>query len=109
MAQVAQSADEVFIVGHEMWAYAVDELIKLWYNQDHIHHSASSRLVGERLLENIQQREKRSLILFKWSQNTIFTEEAVKVLLKHDQDPKQLLCRQDAWWMQTKEEFFKSV
>lgn len=109
MAQVAQSADEVYLVGPEMSQYGTDELIKLWYNQDHIHSSLSSRVLWEQLVENIKQREKRSLVLFKWSQNTIFTEESIKPLLKKGQDHKKTLCRQDSDWMQTKVQFFNSL
>jgi UDP-N-acetylmuramyl pentapeptide synthase len=65
MAQAAQSADEVYLIGPQMSKYGADELIKLGYNQQHIHAYLSSLVAGEALLLNINQREKRSLILFK--------------------------------------------
>jgi catabolite regulation protein CreA len=79
-----------------MTQYARDELIKLGYNSQHIHTSLSSRQIGTVLLENIKHREKRAVVVFKGSQNTIFTEEAIKSLLKNNQDANPLLCRQDA-------------
>ena len=106
MAQVAQSADSIFLVGPEMEQYGVDELTKLGYNQDNIIHSRSSREIWQMLYQHIQTREKRSLILFKWSQNTIFIEESIKPLLKQWAESKELLCRQDASWIKSKEKFF---
>jgi UDP-N-acetylmuramoyl-tripeptide--D-alanyl-D-alanine ligase len=46
-----------------------------------------------------------ALILVKGSQNGIFTEEAIKVLLRRPED-MQLLVRQSPAWMAHKEEFF---
>lgn len=46
-----------------------------------------------------------ALILVKGSQNGIFTEEAIKVLLRHPED-NRLLVRQSPAWMAHKEEFF---
>ncbi|MBI5045204.1 MAG: hypothetical protein HZC02_04720 [Candidatus Levybacteria bacterium] len=42
-----------------------------------------------------------SIVLAKGSQNTIFLEEAVKVILKNKEDQKKL-CRQDDFWMKIK-------
>jgi len=45
--------------------------------------------------------KKSDLILIKGSQNTIFLEEAVKVLLRDKKDISQL-CRQSEYWMRIK-------
>lgn len=45
------------------------------------------------------------LVLAKGSQNSIFIEEAVKILLRHPED-NRLLVRQSPAWMAHKEEFF---
>lgn len=45
------------------------------------------------------------LVLAKGSQNGIFVEEAVKILLRHPED-NRLLVRQSPAWMAHKEEFF---
>jgi len=44
---------------------------------------------------------KNAIVLVKGSQNTIFLEEAVKLILKNKSDEK-LLCRQDDYWMKIK-------
>lgn len=49
-----------------------------------------------------------ALVLVKGSQNGIFTEEAVKVLLRRPEDNK-LLVRQSPAWMAHKEEFFTQL
>lgn len=51
------------------------------------------------------QLHPNGLILAKGSQNGIFVEEAVKILLKHPED-NRLLVRQSPAWMAHKEEFF---
>lgn len=53
---------------------------------------------GEFMKENLQ---KDSIVLAKGSQNTIFLEEAVKMILKNKEDQKKL-CRQDDFWMKIK-------
>jgi hypothetical protein len=45
------------------------------------------------------------LVLFKWSQNTVYLEEAVKLVLQNNSD-REFLGRQEEWWMKRKEEFF---
>lgn len=109
MAHVAQSADEVFLVWPEMERFATDELIKLWYNSNHVHSSLSSREIGKQVLENLKSREKRAVVLFKWSQSTIYIEEAIKPLLKNNQKPEKLLARQDKRRTSIKDDFYKSL
>jgi len=47
------------------------------------------------------------LLVIKGSQNTIFLEEAVKILLE-DQEDVVNLVRQSDWWMKKKFKFFSS-
>jgi UDP-N-acetylmuramoyl-tripeptide--D-alanyl-D-alanine ligase len=47
---------------------------------------------------------KKSTILVKGSQNTIYLEEFVKKILKNKLD-KKLLCRQSPYWQKTKQDF----
>lgn len=51
------------------------------------------------------QLHPNTLVLAKGSQNGIFVEEAVKILLKHPED-NRLLVRQSPAWMAHKEAFF---
>ncbi len=53
---------------------------------------------GEFIKENMP---KDAIILAKGSQNTIFLEEAVKLLLKNKKE-SNLLCRQEEFWLKTK-------
>ncbi len=50
----------------------------------------------------------KAIIFVKGSQNTIYTEEAVKVLLADAADVAKL-GRQEDWRMEKKERFFESV
>lgn len=55
-----------------------------------------------------QRMQKDAVILAKGSQNGVFTEEAVKVLLK-DSSQDELLVRQSPHWMSQKQKFFDSL
>jgi hypothetical protein len=46
------------------------------------------------------------IVVCKWSQNTIFLEEAVKHFLLNPED-KQELTRQSDRWLNTKKKYFK--
>jgi UDP-N-acetylmuramoyl-tripeptide--D-alanyl-D-alanine ligase len=48
------------------------------------------------------------MIYVKGSQNTIFLEEAIEMLLLHPADTARL-CRQTPEWKRKKEEFFRSL
>ena len=66
----------------------------------------SSREAGKSLAEEIVSHpDKKYFILVKWSQNTIFSEEAVKELLNNPEDVLKL-TRQGNDWMRKKEKFF---
>lgn len=97
-------ADFIFTVWPEMKAYVVSELLKnnfKWLLKDF----TSSREAGKELKTYLESIGNKSVVLLKWSQNTIFTEEALKELLEDEADKKQLV-RQSDFWMRKKEEFF---
>jgi len=50
--------------------------------------------------------EPNAAVLLKGSQNTIFAEEAIKILL-HNTDDEQLLVRQSPYWLKIKAEQFQ--
>lgn len=58
----------------------------------------TSKRAGEFLKDNLPEK---SILLAKGSQNTLFLEEAVKMLLVDKKDTKNL-CRQDKFWMKMK-------
>lgn len=57
--------------------------------------------------EYVEEKAKKgAVILFKGSQNGVYAEEALKVMLKNPEDSKKLV-RQDKFWMKKKHECFK--
>ena len=65
----------------------------------------SARKAGQAVKEYLSSTDKKYIILVKGSQNTIFSEEAVKEILAHSDDMKQLV-RQDQSWIKKKKKFF---
>ncbi len=68
------------------------------------HWYETSKRAAEKLLENLPDK---SIILVKGSQNKIYLEEAVKLLLADPKDIKRL-CRQSSYWMRVKSEYFNN-
>lgn len=62
---------------------------------------------GKSLKKYLENSEEKFVILFKWSQNTIFTEEALKQVLENKKD-SQNLVRQSQDWLEKKEKYFQS-
>jgi len=105
---VAQSADKIYLLGPAMHTYMWDELDKVWYNPDDVTYATSSLAIGDALLHDIPLLEKRSVILFKASQNTLYMEEAVKPVLKESSE-KSSLVRQSWSWLRKKTKYFSTV
>ena len=57
------------------------------------------------LKKYLESTDEKYVILFKWSQNTIFTEEALKEVLLNPDD-KYNLVRQSEDWLDKKNKFF---
>jgi UDP-N-acetylmuramyl pentapeptide synthase len=53
----------------------------------------------------LEETDDKYVILFKWSQNTIFTEEVLKAVLLNKEDENKLV-RQSSDWMKKKNKFF---
>lgn len=68
-------------------------------------HFKNSKIMWEYLKNFLETSDEKYLILFKWSQNTIFLEESVKQVLLHDED-KNKICRQEDFWKEKKQNFF---
>lgn len=51
-----------------------------------------------------KNKSDRFIILFKWSQNTIFMEEAIKEVL-YDKKQEGLLVRQEKFWLERKKSY----
>lgn len=96
-AYVSQVASRVFLIGEQMTNHMVDELEKIGYDMTNVYKFHLSHEAGEIIKRMISEQSKDNLeaplIIFKGSQNTIFLEEAVKLLLKNSSD-STLLTRQ---------------
>lgn len=92
--QAAKVADSLCFVGkyHQSFTKGVEEKKPLHVFKD-------AKECGIFLLQEIQ---KGDILLFKGSQNGVFLEETVKMLLKNPEDEKKL-CRQSKEWMRKKE------
>ncbi|PID34784.1 MAG: hypothetical protein CR971_01475 [candidate division SR1 bacterium] len=123
-------ADKMFLVGESMKNYFLDEAEKIGCDMKTIQHFKNSKLLGNAMktaLEKLSLKSKEYnqenksplkrgnpanarrgignseevIILCKGSQNTIFLEEAVKILLKNKADSKHLV-RQSEFWLSKK-------
>lgn len=98
-------ADAVVTVGPEMEKYLVPELKASGY-EGNLHSFTWSKNAWNKVKELIERNPWKTLVLFKWSQNTIFMEEAVKSCLKDSSDAVKL-PRQSKDWLARKDAFFK--
>lgn len=104
---ILDKADFVFLVWDSSIKYMVPELIKKWFPEDRIRHFENSKILWENLLDFIKKINKKFVIFFKWSQNTIFLEESVKQVLEKKEDIKNI-CRQEDYWLDKKNKFFNN-
>lgn len=98
---IQQVADYVVLVWPCMSKFTQDELVKIWFPENKIKTFLSSKKAWKHIKNILQNSPDRFLILFKWSQNTIFMEEAIKEVLLNKSD-YSLLPRQSKEWMKRK-------
>lgn len=98
-------ADKLFLVWKQMCNHLADELEKIWYDKNLIYKFDKSNEAWKIIKNALKEQWDEILIVCKWSQNTIFLEETVKMLLKNPEDEK-FLTRQWDWWMKKKDKFF---
>jgi len=99
------ASDNVFLVWENMKKFTADELTKIWFNPKNIYCFSNSKLAWIELKKFFSKNNEKYIILFKWSQNTIFLEEAIKSILANKQDANKL-PRQSDYWLTKKERFF---
>jgi hypothetical protein len=94
-------------LGKSMNEFLADELEKIWATNNLIS-CKTLKTLNKTIESKLKERTDKPpvILVFKWSQNTIFLEEAVKHFLKNKQD-EQLLTRQSEFWMNKKTEFLK--
>lgn len=105
---VSQAWDKLFLLWESMNNYLADELDKIWSTQNLTICSSIKEL--NKSIEN-KLKEKKSeknpvILVFKWSQNTIFLEESVKHFLVNKED-ERMLTRQSAFRMKKKQSFLE--
>jgi len=99
----AQKHKELFEFASKFW-----EIISVWKETaanfwKHIGNFKYSSQAGKILKIYLEEhKDQKFIILFKWSQNTIFLEEAIKEVLKNKEDESKLV-RQEKYWK--KEDF----
>lgn len=101
-------ADRLFLVWENMKNFLKDELWKIWYDMGKIFEFDNSVSLWNFVKEELKKSNTRKLIVWKGSQNTIYLEEAIKILLADDND-SQCLVRQSNRWLNKKKKFFDSV
>ncbi|MCD5375243.1 hypothetical protein LR010_02185 [Candidatus Gracilibacteria bacterium] len=107
LAQLIQDGESVILIGPDMYKYLLPKLKEGIFTGD-IHSTLSAREGGIHLKKYLKDNSECAyIVLFKGSQNTIFTEEALAVQLLAAQ--RKNLPRQTEDWMKKKDEFFKSL
>ena len=104
---VSQFADKVFLIWKQMCEYLADELDKVWYDKSLIYKFNKANEAWKIIKNSLKEPWDEILLICKWSQNTIFLEETVKMLLKNPEDLKYL-TRQSKRRVNKKNKFFAS-
>lgn len=89
--EIRTCADEAILFGKEIQTYTLPLLKKADFP---VHHFSQMTDLIEYLQSSLS---KKSWILVKGSQNSIFLERAVEAILKHKKDA-QYLCRRGKYW-----------
>lgn len=100
--EVIKVADKIYLVGENMKKYFLPHATSKGYNKNNILHFENAIIAGEYICNELHSN---SIILIKGSQNTIFLEEAVRLLLANKEDSAKL-CRNDEYWRRVKEKYF---
>lgn len=93
-------ADELVLVGPLMREYFLPKAINLSFPQSKIHPFDSAIAAGKFVRDELLKGGE--VVLLKGSQNTIFLEEAVKILMKEPERAPELVCRQEPEWLKIK-------
>lgn len=90
-------ADYVFLLWENTKSFTYDELSKIWFDMQNVFLFANSYDLWDYLNNFLKKNSEEFLVLFKWSQTGIFLEEALKKILKNQEDG-QKLPRQEFFW-----------
>lgn len=98
-------ADGIYCIGTEI--LPLYQAIEMQWFEWEKNIFTKANTAWESLKKFLENTDEKYVILFKWSQNTIFTEEVLKAVLENKDDEKNLV-RQSQDWIEKKEKFFKS-
>jgi UDP-N-acetylmuramoyl-tripeptide--D-alanyl-D-alanine ligase len=100
---LAKQFTEIYLIGPLMKNYVLpilqDKIAKKEGKIARVATFTDSQLAGSALAKNLQTGD---LVLVKGSQNTIYLEKAVELLLKEEKMAKKVLCRQNDYWLKLK-------
>jgi len=102
--RIIGTVDYLYLVGPQTMEYVLPIVQEQENKFKEIRWFDDSKRAGEHLKEHMP---KDAIVLFKGSQNTIFLEEAIKMVLEDKGDHKKL-CRQSTYWMKVKHNSLKS-
>jgi len=109
-AIIQQKINQVVLVGQQTKDYVLPELLNNGYTLETVHHFTNTYAAGLFLKETLIQDE--DLILIKASQNTLFFELIVEMLLLNKDDVSKLARRERIWEnkrQQLKNNFYNSL
>ena len=94
-----------FLVGPSMKEYVAPRIQNMFSTKSYL----SSQKAGHEIQKILQKdKDRKTMIYVKGSQNTIFLEEGIKEFLASKSDISKL-CRQSKEWMRKKNIFFESL
>jgi UDP-N-acetylmuramoyl-tripeptide--D-alanyl-D-alanine ligase len=105
---VQSIADKVFLVWENMKKYLKDELEKIGFDMSLVYYFDDSISLWNFVKKELKKDKGKKMIIGKGSQNTIFLEEAIKLLLQNSQDSEKL-TRQSNWWKKRKDKWFNLI
>lgn len=97
LSNFVKKADLVWTIWENMKKYFIFD----WNYKNYL----SSKILWKDLRQFLEKTDQKYIFLFKWSQNTIFVEEALKQVLLYKNDEKNLV-RQDEYWLENKNKYF---
>ena len=94
-----------FLVGPSMKEYVAPRIQNMFSTKPYL----SSQKAGHEIQKILQKdKDRKTMIYVKGSQNTIFLEEGIKEFLASKSDISKM-CRQSKEWMRKKNVFFESL
>lgn len=99
--KIMDTVDECYLTGPMTQKYVLPILEK---KIKHVQWFRNAIEIGEHLKKNITDK---SIVLVKGSQNDLYLEEVVKILLTNPENVKYI-CRQNEYWQKKKLSFFSS-